>query len=157
MQEFVLRADPYSWTAPPGITQVLVEMWGGGGGGGDHGGSGGAYSRSVVLVTPGKTYTIVVGAGGDSLRSGSNSSVSLDGVSLIFAGGGHPTANDGLQADLATTDPSAAISKPGAPESQPFGGSAFGASFCRGPEANLSGRGGDTNQSGHAGYVLLTW
>ena len=63
----------------PGITSVKLELWGGGGGGGSGygiannvsncstsggGGGGGSYTRAVVAVTPGATYTLVIGQGG---------------------------------------------------------------------------------------------
>jgi hypothetical protein len=62
-----------SWTAPPGVTRLLVEAWGGGGGGGagsaagsggGGGGGAGAYQRAVVEVMPGATYRVETGAGG---------------------------------------------------------------------------------------------
>lgn len=61
-----------SWTAPAGVTSVIVEAWGGGGAGGGAtanpakggGGAGGQYARRVVAVTPGNSYPVVVGAGG---------------------------------------------------------------------------------------------
>jgi hypothetical protein len=45
-----------SWTAPAGVTSVIVECWGGGGGGGSAAGTGayaggaagGAYSKKVL-------------------------------------------------------------------------------------------------------------
>jgi len=65
------------FVVPPGVTHLLLEMWGaggGGGGGGDQGdggtasggggGGGGGYTRALVAVTPGATYTVVVGTGG---------------------------------------------------------------------------------------------
>jgi hypothetical protein len=67
------------WTAPPGLSRVLVEAWGAGGAGGPgspgiQGGGGGggaaAYQRSVVDVVPGATYELVVGDGGRSDPSG---------------------------------------------------------------------------------------
>lgn len=68
IQEF--RASG-SWTAPPGVTRVLVESWGAGGGGGagsatagGGGGGAGAYQRGVATVAPGVTYTVVTGVGG---------------------------------------------------------------------------------------------
>jgi hypothetical protein len=149
----------YSWTAPAGITRVMVEVWGGGGGGSaTRGGSGAAYSRSVVAVTPGSTYTITVGGGGlsyipfgRSSTDGRNSSMSIGGTTLIFAGGG--------ATDLAyggATDPSAAISYSGGgsyiytPAS-----SAWGASFC--PNGPGTGKGGEAYQGGQPGYALLVW
>ena len=64
-----------TWTAPPGVYQVTVEVWGGGGGGGGQtksslntaagGGGGGAYARlNSYAVTPGNTYAYTVGAAG---------------------------------------------------------------------------------------------
>ena len=69
-----------SWTAPGGVTSVTVTVIGGGGGGtngtwsqggcsgdagvGGAGGAGGYILNQTVAVTPGQTYSIVVGAGG---------------------------------------------------------------------------------------------
>lgn len=69
------------WTAPPGVTHVLVEAWGAGGsggasapvnrgGGGGGGGGAGSYQRVVVAVVPGTTYDLVVGEGGQPDPSG---------------------------------------------------------------------------------------
>jgi hypothetical protein len=60
----------YTWVAPPGVTSVSVEAWGGGGTGGPAtgnparggGGAGGQYAIKQVAVTPGTSYTIVVAA-----------------------------------------------------------------------------------------------
>ena len=69
-----------TWTCPPGVTQILVDVWGAGGGGGSgvtrcvysqgcgsgnggNGGSGG-YNRSIISVIPGQNYSILIGAGG---------------------------------------------------------------------------------------------
>lgn len=157
------------WKAPPGITHVLVEMWGGGGGGGvSVGGGGGAYSRSVLSVTPETTYTINVGGGGGGgnlltgkpADSGSDSSMTLGSTTLIFAGGGLGNGVGGLSNGVGgRTDPSAAISHPGfsALFSPSVGAAAFGASFCPGPAGLSTGSGGDPLQGGQAGYVLLTW
>ena len=55
-----------SWTAPSGISSAVVEAWSAGGGGGcgglgGGGGGGGAYSKKTVTVTPGASYSVVVG------------------------------------------------------------------------------------------------
>ena len=71
-QEFTANG---SWTAPAGVSRVIVEVWGGGGGGAGAcvsgrfqytggGGGGGAYGRAIIPVTPGATYSISVGQGG---------------------------------------------------------------------------------------------
>ena len=61
----------FSWTCPAGVTSVSVVCVGAGAGGGDpsygsYGGGGGgalAYANNVS-VTPGASYTVVVGRGG---------------------------------------------------------------------------------------------
>jgi hypothetical protein len=84
----------HNWTAPAGVTSVMVEMWGGGGGGSFVGaGAGAGYSRGVIAVTPGTVYTINVasgGIGGLHSRDGGASSMNEGSKTLIFAdGGGH--------------------------------------------------------------------
>jgi hypothetical protein len=68
-----------TWTAPPGVTRIMVEAWGAGGGGGagspgaqggGGGGGAGAYQRGVVAVVPGTTYDLVIGDGGQPDPSG---------------------------------------------------------------------------------------
>ena len=79
-----------TWTAPAGVTSVTAEAWGGGGGGagsgtagnGGGGGAAGAYAKSVVTVTPGNSYTVVVGAAGAGGVSGNNNG--SDGTSSMF-------------------------------------------------------------------------
>lgn len=67
-----------TWTAPAGVTAVTATVVGGGGGGGASGnstansnynfpaggGAGGVVTTERVTVTPGTTYSVVVGAGG---------------------------------------------------------------------------------------------
>ena len=138
-------------------------MWGGGSGGeGLSNGFGGAYSRSIITVTPNTTYTITVGVGGhggsitSSPEPGRKSSINLDGVDLIFASGG---ASGSLGAGA---DPNAEIGHtsfiPPSPGSLTSVGtqSAYGASFC--PNGDQTGKGGDALfGGGQPGYVLLTW
>lgn len=62
----------FTWTAPEGVTSVEYLVVGGGGGGGNAydnaggGGGGGGMLKTATgyAVTPGQTYTIVVGDGG---------------------------------------------------------------------------------------------
>jgi hypothetical protein len=61
----------YTWTAPTGVGLVSVVAVGGGGGGGYQwssggGGGGGLGWKNNITVTPGQTYTVVVGVGGTS-------------------------------------------------------------------------------------------
>ena len=70
-------AGSFSWTAPADVTSVSVVAVGGGGGGapysgvsggigayGSGGGGGGLGWKNNIPVTPGQTYTVVVGSGG---------------------------------------------------------------------------------------------
>lgn len=58
----------YSWVCPAGVTSVSVVCVGGGGGGSTYPGNGGAGGglgwKNNIAVTPGSSYTVVVGAGG---------------------------------------------------------------------------------------------
>ena len=157
--------DPqsYQWKAPAGVTHVMVEMWGAGGGGGPadptsgcfgYGGGGGAYSRSVVPVTAGTTYTIVVGGGGQNNQAGGKSTMDGGGQTLITAGGG------GACIDGGNPDPNAALSKRGAFTLGTSGGTGGNAFLSPGPDSEQTGRGANwADLSGHAfaGFVLLTW
>ncbi|HEY7115062.1 MAG TPA: DNRLRE domain-containing protein [Tepidisphaeraceae bacterium] len=164
IQEFTnptnVPAMPFLWTAPVGVRNVMVEMWGGGGSGNvSGGGGGGAYSRSVVAVTPGTTYTIIVGGGGPAGVAefdfnGFDSSMSSGTTTLIMAGGGRAPHSAGGGGG-GPTDPSAAISHSGASGNLIVGGETYGASFC--PNGDQTGHGGGAYSNGQAGYVLLTW
>jgi len=87
-----------TFTAPAGVTSVIVEVWGGGGAGGGGstvaagGGGGGGYKKVIgVTVVPGTNYTIVVGAGGVGAaangQAGGTSSGTF-GVTVVSATGG---------------------------------------------------------------------
>ncbi len=91
----------HTWTVPSGVTTVRVEAWGGGGKGGDApryragGGGGGAYSASTISVTPGTTYTVIVGQGSfDKATPGGDSSFKLLSTTYILAKGGTSVWND---------------------------------------------------------------
>jgi hypothetical protein len=56
-------AGTYSWTCPSGVTSVSVVAVGAGGTGGAYGGSAGSLAyKNNIAVTPGQSYTVVVGA-----------------------------------------------------------------------------------------------
>jgi hypothetical protein len=90
----------YTWTVPAGVYSITLGAVGAGGGGvqkssGGNGGNGGnvAYYNSYT-VTPGDTYTIVVGAGGApgavyGITGGSTYMTrSTSNVAIVVAGGG---------------------------------------------------------------------
>jgi hypothetical protein len=89
----------FTFTVPSGVTNILVEAWGGGGGAGGSvseniftGGGGGAYVRAVVPVTPEEVFTIQVGFGGashpNSAGSGGGDTTFSGGSIFITAGAG---------------------------------------------------------------------
>jgi hypothetical protein len=85
-----------TWTAPAGVNQVEVLVVAGGGGGGNSGGGGGAGGliyRRDYLITPGTSYTVIVGGGGTGAAigtraQGSNGGNSVFGDLTAIGGGG---------------------------------------------------------------------
>ena len=80
----------YSWTAPTGVTSVSVVAVGGGGGGGFQwssggGGGGGLGWKNNIPVTPGQSYTVVVGQGGESTANAQNTGANLGGTSYFIS------------------------------------------------------------------------
>lgn len=82
-----------TWVVPNGVTEIIVEAWGGGGRGGRRtvdgygaGGGGGGYSRSIITVNPGDFFNYTVGAGGNN--SDINGGNSVFGSNLVVANGG---------------------------------------------------------------------
>ena len=76
----------YSWTCPTGVTEVCSVAVGAGAGGINNGsgGGGGLAWRNAIQVTPGQTYTIVVGAGGAGGNSGSSTNANRGGDSYFL-------------------------------------------------------------------------
>ena len=98
-------AGSYLYTVPPNVTEIQVLAIGGGGCGqavkrgntgniAGGGGGGGAYAKSLITVSPGDVFSIVVGVGGDGNRNavgaedGSPSFVSSGGSLIIRAAAG---------------------------------------------------------------------
>ena len=98
-----------SWTAPSGITSVLLTIQGAGGSGGSGnsggnntagGGAGGSYLQSFYYaVTSGNTYTVTIGTGGTGVTGGADGhdggSTSFDSVSVPGGGKGFAYGNGG--------------------------------------------------------------
>lgn len=122
-----------TFTAPDGVTRVLIEAWGGGAGGGGGalnapgtdptggGGGGGGYVHGLVDVVPGQTYNISIGIGGTGgaafVAGGSGGVTSFaasDGTILISAdggtgGGGATLSNGGLGGPGGSGNPNGGI------------------------------------------------
>jgi hypothetical protein len=88
----------YSWTAPAGVTSVSVVCIGAGGAGTrgtspsdenqlrQGGGAGGLGWKNNIPVTPGQSYTVVVGAGGNVLATGDIVSTSSSYLNIVNSG-----------------------------------------------------------------------
>lgn len=103
-------AGTYSWTCPPNVTSVSVVCIGGGGGGigtasgGAGGGGGGLGWKNNIPVTPGTSYTVVVGAGGVGVATNSqagsggnsyfNNTPTVVGAPVVGNGGSGPVTYD---------------------------------------------------------------
>lgn len=108
------ESGTYQWTAPVDVTSVCVVCIGGGAGGGNSymssGGGGGLGYKNNISVTPGQSYTVVVGSGGNSagqtypvdrpLANGNNGGQSyFISPSTVSGGGGTPTAGGSYVGD----------------------------------------------------------
>jgi hypothetical protein len=131
-----------TFTAPAGVTQVLLTMIGAGGSGGhgsDQYGGGGGGSGELVLkypyvVTPLSTYAVVVGTGSTSFNSAITASPGGNGGNA----GGSPTAGG-----------TGAVARTGAPS----GATAGGYKSLGGTDgAGESGGGGSTGVGGAGSY-----
>jgi hypothetical protein len=177
-QEF-LSSGPF--VVPAGVTRLSVELYGGGGGGDNCipnsftdnpvGGGGGAYTFTLLSVTPGQTLTVTVGMGGTSpiplnasATNGGDSEI-LDSTNNTLAvahgGGGATCAANGALATAGAggaMDPNALISHAGASAN---GANAGGAYFVPGFSSSAPFGGGGAGSGlptpGQPGYVLLTW
>jgi len=98
-QQAYTTPGTYSWVAPAGVTSVSAVAVGGGGGGQRlsnlaGGGGGGLGWKNNITVTPGNSYTVVVGVGGTG--GGSNGGQSYFSSSGTVAGlGGVTPAGSG--------------------------------------------------------------
>lgn len=100
-QQAYTTAGTYSWVAPAGVTSVSVVAVGGGGSGrarnqvcfifhaGSGGGGGGLGYTNNISVTPGASYTVVVGAGGvGAIPIGTSGGVSYFNTQCVVKGAG---------------------------------------------------------------------
>lgn len=68
----VIFTSSGQFTVPAGVESITVELIGAGGNGasnGGGGGGGGAYARGTYAVTPGASFSVVVGTGGSGLAT----------------------------------------------------------------------------------------
>lgn len=114
LTETYIVAGTYSWICPAGVTTVEIECWAGGAGGqasntsitlGGTAGGGGEYAAEPSnTVTPGNSYTVVVGAGGTG-GSGTEGAGGTNGGNSTFSGTGTTTVTaHGGESDLIHPD-----------------------------------------------------
>ena len=159
-----------TWVAPAGVNAVSVVCVGGGGGGGQWTGSGGAGGglayKNNISVTPGTSYTVIVGAGGlgqaynqtaqasgsTSTGNGGTSSFTVPGGLVVGATGGEHGCSSHTSNRTVAGQPTG-----GAPTGTYDGGGTGGT--CEGPFATnatwsvdySSGGGGAGGYSGTGG------
>jgi hypothetical protein len=124
------EAGTYTFTIPPGVTQLYIEAWGGGGGGGtDNGewgwsgaGGTGGYARGFIEVKPLTNYTVQVGNGGmggvgeqtDGQAGGDTFFADPSNINNpLFICGGGSGGGDGFEGEGGAADPHAGIQRPG--------------------------------------------
>ncbi len=102
--ETIVVPGTTSWIVPADVTEIRVRTWGAGGSGGNGsttgdnvlgggGGGGAGYAEADILVTPGETFSAIVGRGGISTeegagRSGETTSFNSSTTTLVSASGG---------------------------------------------------------------------
>lgn len=147
-QQAYTTPGTYSWTAPAGVTSVCVVCVGAGSSASGYfgtAGAGGALAwKNDISVTPGQSYTVVVGAGGVggtgtgyAGAAGGQSSFSNGVITVIAGGGGKPAFQFG------------GTSTGGAPSGTYDGGGNGGG--CQGSYSSGSSAGASTTYYGSGG------
>ncbi len=148
-QQAYTTPGTYSWVAPAGVTSVSVVCVGGGGGAdGNAAGSGGALAYvNNYSVTPGQSYSVIVGAAGTPSSSGgqsrfvaSNVCAANGGVLGLGAAGGTVNAGTGGSGGSSGLGPSNPTGGGGAGGYSGAGGN--GAQYLSDSSAGSGGGGG---------------
>jgi hypothetical protein len=154
-QEFT-TAGTFSWTAPADVTAVSVVAVGGGSGGsaadpGGGGGGGGLGWRNDIPVSPGQSYTVVVGAGSSATStttSPGGNSYFINTSTVAGLGAGGAGEDVGAIGGSYVGEGGGAGGNGGEPEGvNAFGGGGGGAGGYSGNGGNGSGR--DTTAGGN--------
>lgn len=141
-------AGSYSWTAPVGVSKIKLLMVGGGGGGGNNrgngsgggGGGGGIVYHPSASVTPGQSYSLVVGTGGGggvAYDQSGGQGCRTTGFGAIVGGGGggvsefnnNCNGNMGNGSSTCTYQPSTSVSGVTSGATVTYNGGSGGCSF----------------------------
>jgi hypothetical protein len=147
------------WTAPAGTTSVEYLVVGGGGGGGNGydtggggGGAGGMMLTGTLAVTPGQTYTVIVGDGGTGGADERVNNAGTAGSNSVFA---TITALGGTGGQGSRTYSPTARYTGGAAQvgfsTAPLGGGGGGAADAGGGGGGAGGAGGTRVSAASAG------
>ena len=100
-----------TWTVPAGVTEIVVRLFGGGGSGAvgsayKGGGGGGHMAYAKLSVTPGTSYEIIIGSGGQTATvpvSSNDNSGNKGGITkfgdILSASGGDGGSSNGTGGD----------------------------------------------------------
>lgn len=129
----------FSWVAPTGVTSVSVVAVGGSGGAVCYGGGGGGGLgyKNNYSVTPGNSYTVVVGYQGNGSYSGGGSGVATNGNQSYFVATCVVRGGGGAKGVNSTTVSGGTFTGDGG------GNGGSGRSYGGGGAAGYSGNGGD--------------
>jgi hypothetical protein len=150
----VWKASTYTangtFVVPAKVRMVIVEMYGGGGGGAHsstgypYGGGRGEYVSRAILVTPGDSISIVIGAGG---AGGSSDAVGSNGTDSSFDGAYYARGGKGgaIQVGLAAYNP---LKEYGVGEGGNVGAGGSNSAGAGGGQGGF-GNGGNASSSGN--------
>lgn len=153
-QVFSYTGANQTFTVPSCVDTIFVKMWGAGGGGRTARGGAGGYTEGYIAVTPGQSYTVVVGGGGDlnytigSYEYGGGGWTYSDGGAGGGSGGGRSAfRNSSNSQDLMTAGGGGGGYLGG---NDNYGGDGGGNSGANG-QGSGSGSGGTTSSGGAGG------
>tara|TARA_R100000951_G_scaffold60276_1_gene50679 strand:+ start:103 stop:1191 length:1089 start_codon:yes stop_codon:yes gene_type:complete len=97
-QQAYITEGTYSWTAPSGVSSISIVAIGGAGGAKSYGGGGGGAGlgyKNNLTVSPGTSYTVVVGNDGSDEQAGEASYITVGGTNYGGNGGLGTVNNNG--------------------------------------------------------------
>lgn len=153
-QQAYTTEGSFSWTAPSGVSSISIVAIGGAGGskssGGGGGGAGLGYKNNLT-VSPGTSYTVVVGNDGSDEQTGESSYITVSGTNYGATGGGGATSNTGGAGGTPLNADGGGNGGAGGTGSRGGGGGAGGYSGNGGAGGNYNSAGSDGAGGGAGG------